>query len=297
MTDDDRIARIRHFNRVITRRLGALEASFLGGGLSLGKARLLYEIGSGVSEVRQLRAELGLDSGQMSRMLRSLETKRFIETVADPADARARVVRVTRAGRDKLDELESKTNEGVQSWLTALSPPLQSRFQAATEEIVHLLSASEVSIRPEDPCSAEACWCIEKFFRELAARFDTGFDPLLTASASPAEMTPPKGFFLLARLPDRPVGCVGFKKLGGDGKIVEIKRMWVSPDLRGLGVARRLLAALEARARKTRVKVLRLSTNGALPEAQAFYRASGFHEIPLFDDDPYAQLALEKHLD
>jgi len=294
---DDRIARIRNFNRVITRRLGVLEASFLGGGLSLGKARLLYEIASGVTEVRQLRAKLGLDSGQMSRMLRSLEHKRLIETVADPADARARVVRVTRAGRAKLDKLESKTNEGVEAWLSALSPALQARFVAATEEIVHLLDASEISIRPEDPQSDEARWCLEQFFQELAARFETGFDPRLTASATPAEMTPPNGIFLLATLPDRPVGCVAFKRLSDDGKIAEIKRMWVSPSMRGLGVARRLLLSLEAQARQAGAKVLRLSTNGALTEAQTFYRASGFYEIPLFDDDPYAQLALEKRLD
>src|SRR5262245_47325517 len=113
---DDRIAHIRHFNRIITRRLGALDGSFLGSGVSLGKARLLYEIANGMVEVQRLRAKLDLDSGQMSRMLRALETQGLIVTAVNPADARARVLELTRAGRAKLAELERRTEEGVRSW-------------------------------------------------------------------------------------------------------------------------------------------------------------------------------------
>jgi DNA-binding MarR family transcriptional regulator/GNAT superfamily N-acetyltransferase len=293
---DDRIARIRAFNRVITRRLGALDASFLGCGLSLGKARLLYEIGSGVNEVRRLRAQLGLDSGHMSRMLRSLEKRRLVETTVDAADARARIVRLTKAGRAKLDELDRKSNEGAQSWLAPLGEERQVELQAAMDEVVRLLTASEVAIAPEDPRSETAAWCFDQFFRELDARFAGGFDPGLTASASPAEIMPPNGAFLVATLPGQPVGCAALK-LSDRGKVGEVKRMWVSQEVRGLGVGRRLLESLEALARRSGVARLRLSTNRSLVEAQALYRASGFHEVDLFDDDPYAQLAFEKLLD
>src|SRR5262249_7395895 len=113
----DPIQRIRRFNRAITRRIGALDDSFLGAGLSLGKARLLYEIGNGVCELRRLRERLGLDSGHMSRLLRSLERKRLISTSPDPKDARARVTRLTKTGRAKLKELEGKTTDAARSWL------------------------------------------------------------------------------------------------------------------------------------------------------------------------------------
>ncbi|HEX4956311.1 MAG TPA: bifunctional helix-turn-helix transcriptional regulator/GNAT family N-acetyltransferase [Thermoanaerobaculia bacterium] len=292
----DRIANIRSFNRTITRRLGALEGSFLGGGLSLGLARLLFEIGSGVGEVRRLRAELGLDSGHMSRMLRSLETKGLIETSVDAGDARARVVRLTKKGRAKLDELEGKSNEGAESWLAPLSGDLQERLEAAMAEVERLLAASEISIGVEDPASEAAAWCVGQFFDELAARFPGGFDPGLTASASPDETRPPAGYFLLARLPDQPVGCAALK-LSEGGRIGEVKRMWVAPRVRGLGLGRRLLEAVEEQARQAGVQVLRLSTNSSLTEAQSLYLASGYREIPPFDDDPYAQLAFEKRLD
>jgi DNA-binding MarR family transcriptional regulator/GNAT superfamily N-acetyltransferase len=293
---EDLIAQIRFFNRVITRRIGALDTSFLGCGLSLGKARLLFEIGAGVTEVRRLRAELGLDSGYMSRMLRSLEKKRLIETSVDTADARARIVLLTKAGKAKLNQLERKSDEGAQSWLAPLSGGRQAQLQAAMAEVVRILKASEISIQLEDPRSDAAVWCIHQFFRELEARFDSGFDPGLTTSASPAETTPPGGFFLLATLPNQPVGCAALK-LSDRGTIGEVKRMWVSHEVRGLGVGRRLLESLEVRARQSGVELLRLETNRSLTEAQTLYRASGFREVDLFDDEPYAHLAFEKRLD
>jgi DNA-binding MarR family transcriptional regulator/GNAT superfamily N-acetyltransferase len=293
---DERIAQIRLFNRVITRRIGALDTSFLGAGLSLGKARLLFEIASGVTEVRRLREVLGLDSGHMSRMLRSLENKRLIETSVDAEDGRARNVLLTKAGRAKLNQLERKSDEGALSWLAPLSEGLQTRLQAAMAEVVRILKASEVTIQPEDPRSDAAVWCIEQFFQELRSRFEAGFDPDLTVSANPVEITPPNGFFLLATLPGQPVGCAALK-LSDGGAVGEVKRMWVSQEVRGLGVGRRLLEAVEARARKSGVKLLRLSTNRTLTEAQTLYRANGFAQIELFDDEPYAHLAFAKRLD
>jgi DNA-binding MarR family transcriptional regulator/N-acetylglutamate synthase-like GNAT family acetyltransferase len=292
---DDRIARIRNFNRVITRRLGALDSSFLGCGVSLGKARLLFEIANGIVGVQKLRAKLGFDSGQMSRMLRSLEKGRLIETSVDPADARARILKLTRTGKAKLNELERKADEGAQSWLAPLSVKLQVELQAAMAEVVRILKASEVVIQLEDPRSDAAGWCLDQFFRELNARFDAGFDPGLATSASPEEVTPPAGYFLLATLLKQPVGCAALK-LSKKERIGEIKRMWVSEELRGLGIGRRLLESLELRAQRSGVKLLRLSTNRSLNEAQKLYRASGYEEAPVFDDEPYAHLAFEKHL-
>ena len=91
-----------------------------------------------------------------------------------------------------------------------------------------------------------------------------------------------------------PLGCVGLK---GTGKQwAEIKRLWVSPAARGLGVARRLMDAAEATARELSIPVLRLDTNRALPEAMQLYRASGWTEIPRFNDDPYPDTFFEKRL-
>jgi ribosomal protein S18 acetylase RimI-like enzyme len=202
---------------------------------------------------------------------------------------------LTRAGKAKLAELDGKSNDGAESWLAPLSAANQARLQAAMAEVERLLKASEIVVRLEDPGSAVATWCLEQFFRELGGRFEGGFDPDRTKPAGAEEMTPPRGCFLVATLPDQPVGCGGLK-LDPKSGIGEIKRMWVSPDVRGLGVGRRLLDALEGRARESGVELLRLETNRSLVEAQALYRTSGYTETRLFDDEPYAHLAFEKRL-
>ena len=66
------IQQIRAFNRTVTRRLGVLNEKYLGRDRPLAESRLLFEIGSEGAEVRELRARLGLDSGFLSRMLRTL---------------------------------------------------------------------------------------------------------------------------------------------------------------------------------------------------------------------------------
>src|SRR5262249_13141251 len=131
MSDRDRVAHIRHFNRVVTRRLGALDGSFLGTGVSLGKARVLYEIADGTGGVQHLRTRLDIGAGQMSRMLRALERLGLVRTSVDRDDARARVLELTREGRAKLGELERKTERGLEEWLAPLSARLRDELQSA----------------------------------------------------------------------------------------------------------------------------------------------------------------------
>ncbi len=146
----------------------------------------------------------------------------------------------------------------------------------------------------EEPTSTDARWCIEQYYSELNARFETGFNPSLSISADAHELTPPAGVLLIARLGARPVGCGALKfHLGAPA---ELKRMWVAPEARGIGIGRRLLQELERHARDTGVEVLRLETNGALSEAIALYRSSGYGEVAAFNDEPYAHHWFEKRL-
>lgn len=157
-----------------------------------------------------------------------------------------------------------------------------------------MAAQTDIALAPEDPTSADALFCLERYFAELAVRFEGGFDPGRGGAEADREMAPPTGLFLVARREGAPVGCAGLK-LHPDGT-AEIKRMWVSPDARGLGLARRMLRALEDHAREAGATRLRLDTNGALKEAQALYRREGFAEIPRFNDNPYAHHWFEKEL-
>jgi len=160
--------------------------------------------------------------------------------------------------------------------------------------VARLPEIRAVTIAVEPPSSADAHWCVGQYFAELDRRFSSGFDPGHSIAADIAELTPPAGWLLLARLHDEPVGCGALRvDPGGFG---EIKRVWVAPRVRGHGLSRRLLSAVEALAREAGLGVVRLDTNEALAEAQTLYRSSGYAEIARFNDNPYAHHWFEKRL-
>ena len=136
--------------------------------------------------------------------------------------------------------------------------------------------------------------CFARYFEELDRRFETGFDLARSNRADVADLTPPAGLVLIARLRGDPVGC-GALKLHDDG-VAELKRMWVAPRARGLGLGTRLLGELESRALAGGSRVARLETNRSLVEAIAMYRRAGYREVPAFNDEPYAHHWFEKTL-
>jgi GNAT superfamily N-acetyltransferase len=152
----------------------------------------------------------------------------------------------------------------------------------------------QVQVTVCDPRHPDARRCLQGYLGELAHRFDGGFDPARSISADDHELTPPAGLFLVATRRGEPVGC-GALKFHRDAP-AEIKRMWVAPAARGLGLGRRLLAELEAHAAAHGVRVLRLETNRTLAEAISLYRTSGYREVAAFNDEPYAHLWFEKAL-
>jgi len=151
-----------------------------------------------------------------------------------------------------------------------------------------------VSFAVEDPTTRDARWCLEQYFAELDTRFDAGFDPARSIPADAHELVPPAGALIVARLGEQPIGC-GAIKLHGEAP-AELKRMWVAPTARGLGVGRRMLHELEQYARGAGVRVVRLETNRTLTEAIALYRRSGYVEVAAFNTEPYAHHWFEKRL-
>lgn len=289
----DAVAQVRRFNRTVTQQAGALYGDFLGRERSLGASRLLFEIGRDGVEVRRLRARLDLDSGYLSRLLRSLEAERLIRTGPSPRDARVRIVALTAAGHKELVLLNRLSDRAARSLLNGLSPSQRAALTSAMSTVERLLLASAVRLEVVNPRAPAARCCIEQYFEELAARFDAGFDPARSISADAAELSPPRGYFVLATLNGDPVGCGALKCHPDFG---EIKRMWVAPSSRGMGLGQQILERLEGLARKRRIPLLRLETNRALTEAQALYRAAGYREVSPFNDEPYAHHWFEKQL-
>jgi len=288
------IEQVRSFNRSVTQTVGALQHDYLGRHRPLGESRLLFEIGIDGATATELRQRLGLDSGYLSRLLRSLERQGLVETLPLTQDGRVRHAGLTRKGQAELDSLNQDSDELARSILAPLNEGQRERLAVAMSEVERLLSASAVVIRPEPATRAAAQYCLGEYYRELGERFDSGFDPELSLVPSLAEFAPPRGTFLVARLHGRPVGCGGLKPISAEAAY--LKRMWIAPSARGLGLARRLLRALEESARAMGYSVVRLETNKALTEAQQLYRSSGYREVKPFNDERYAHHWFEKVL-
>ena len=291
---DEAVAALRSFNRTVAERIGALTDQFLGRGRPMGESRALWEIGLEGTELRSMRARLGIDSGYASRVLRALERERLIRITPDDHDRRVRFIRLTDRGRRERAELDRRADGVAQGFLDPLTVAQRARLVAAATEVERLLMASMVVLDVEDASTPDARWCIGQYFAELDARFDSGFEPARSISANAEELTPPAGLLVIARLRGRPVGCGALKF--HPGAPAELKRMWVAQDIRGLGVGRRLLTELEAQAAKAGARMIRLETNRSLIEAIRLYRENGYSEVERFNDEPYADHWFEKEL-
>ena len=287
------LEQVRSFNRVVTQSIGALHDRYLSSSLPLGEARVLWEIGDGC-EVRELRARLDLDSGYLSRLLRSLEGARLVTVRPSPLDRRVRSIHPTTAGRRERDLLDRRSDDLAASLIGPLSEAQRERLAAAMAEVERLLTAGLVRIDVVDPENLAATYCLREYYAELGRRFDDGWDEAIGVAATPEQLRPPSGLFAVATLHGTAVGCGALKFHGP--RPAELKRMWVAPSTRGLGLGRRLLAELEGLAREHGARTVRLETNRNLKEAIALYRSAGYREVPPFNDEPYAHHWFEKRL-
>ncbi|HEY3542578.1 MAG TPA: helix-turn-helix domain-containing GNAT family N-acetyltransferase [Gaiellaceae bacterium] len=288
------VGRVRSFNRLVTQSVGALHHRYLSRRLPLGEARLLWEIGHDGCDVRTLRARLDLDSGYLSRLLRRLEDAGFVSVRPSDGDRRVRTVRLTAAGRRERAELDRRSDELARALLAPLGESQRQRLVTAMAEVERLLTAGLVQIDVVDPESPDAAYCLGEYYAELGRRFDDGFDHGVSLAATPEQLRLPAGLFVVARLHGEPVGCGGLKFHGGEP--AELKRMWVGPDARGVGLGRRLLVELERLAAEHGVRALRLETNKNLTEAIALYRSAGWAEVAPFNDERYAHHWFEKRV-
>jgi|tagenome__1003787_1003787.scaffolds.fasta_scaffold20989805_3 DNA-binding MarR family transcriptional regulator/GNAT superfamily N-acetyltransferase len=288
------VEQVRSFNRRVTQTVGALHDHYLGRNRPLGESRLLFEIGTAGATASELRARLALDSGYLSRLLRSVERQGFVATKPDEEDRRVRRAQLTAAGQRELAILNRDSDRLAASILAPLNDAQRAKLTAAMGEVERLLSASAVRVDEVAPDSRAAEYCLSHYFAELAARFEAGFDPAQSLAPTLEGFAAPDGTFLVMRLDGELVGCGGFKR--DAARTAYLKRMWIARSARGLGLGRRLLTELEAKARTLGYRTIRLETQKSLTEAQQLYRSSGYREVPPFNDEPYAHHWFEKPL-
>lgn len=290
----DHSREVRRLSRIVIQRLGAFQDIFLYRDRAPAEIRLIFQIGPEGADLRDLRKQLGVDAGYLSRMLRSLEEQQLVTIAKRTGDGRQRRVELTPAGMAEFTKYDRLSDELAASIIAPLTPDERGRLVAALAETDRLMLLAGVDVRLEPPVSRDARRCVNQYFQELAARIEGGFDPALSDRVDPDDLMPPKGCVLLARIEGNPVGCGALQRV--DETTGEMKRMWTAPSARRIGVARRILRRLEATARGWKLETVRVTINRNMSEVRAFLRAEGFREVEPFNAEPYADYWFEKAL-
>jgi GNAT superfamily N-acetyltransferase len=153
----------------------------------------------------------------------------------------------------------------------------------------------DLKLEPTSLDDPDALGLFDPFIREADGPLDVELDiEAEIAAGPPRDLTPPGGVLLLARLDGEPAGLGGVRHLETD--VAEVKTMYVDPAHRGRGLARAILAELEAIARAHGCRATRLDTSDYLTGAVALYRAAGYREVPAYNDNIKANLWFERQL-
>jgi ribosomal protein S18 acetylase RimI-like enzyme len=227
-------------------------------------------------------------------VLRALERDGLVVVESGEHDRRVRTARLTDKGRRERKLLDRRSDALARSLLEPLDVHQRSQLVEAMERVERLLTATLVTVVPVDPSHPDAVHCLEAYFSELDRRVEGGFEAGRSRTYALDDVRPPHGIVLVAYLDGRAIGAGSLKS--GGMKPPEIKRLWVDPAARGLGVGRRLLERLEERAALTGARTVRLDTNKSLTEAIALYRATGYVEVSPFNDETYADFWFSKRV-
>jgi DNA-binding MarR family transcriptional regulator/GNAT superfamily N-acetyltransferase len=281
---DQAIGAYRRFTRFYTRILGLLGEELLKGGRSLTEARVLYELGAaGRTSASEIAAELNLDPGYLSRVLRKLERERLLTRAPSPSDARHSVLRLTRKGKTTFAALDRFSNEQARGALERLSPLKCATVVRSMQAVEDALAAEEPSrapfvLRPHRP--GDMGWVVSRqsvlyaqeygwdgTYEALAARvvvdFIENFDPRCDRCWIAERNGEPLGAIFLVRHPEQQ----------GTAKL---RLLHVEASARGMGLGRALVGECVAFARTAGYKKMTLWTQSILHAAHRIYQQAGF---------------------
>ncbi len=238
---------------------------------------------------RRWRAALRhvITSGQVNREFSPGDAAQITFVLAGLLDGLAPLLAI-RATGVSASKVES-------TWLAEAARLLGSGFDSRALRPAAATGPSDVTFEVVDPHAATAQWAMTQYFDELDRRFVGGFEPGDASTTGAALMGAPTGAFVVAHRDGVPVACGGVQQV--DESTGEIKRMWVHPDARGIGLGLAMLACLEAQVARLGYQRVVLDTNGVLTEAITMYERAGYHAIERYNANQYAMHWFAKHLE
>lgn len=280
---DDAVLAVRRFNRFFTRFVGALDADFLDSGMSLAEARILFEIAHREPcFAGDLQAELDLDAGFVSRVLRRFEGRGWIGRKRPDNDARRRSIELTQLGRHLFKKLDGRQRREVEATLHRLGKPDRLRLVAALKSAEHLLAARETREFAIRPFRAGDMGLIASR-QSVLYREEYGWS--VNIEINEGEVTTN---FLRNFKPGREQcwvaesnGCMaGSIFLTDEGNsLARLRLLYVEPAFQGYGIGDALVSTCVAFARSVGYERITLWTHSILGTARRIYARHGFRIV------------------
>lgn len=287
----ERVEAVRSFNRFYTNVIGVLRADLLRTRYSLTEARVIVELGARESSaVTDLRRDLDIDAGYLSRILARFESDRLISRGRSDADARRQVIRLTDLGRAEREMLASRAVADIERLLSGLTDEDQRRLTGAMAAIRTILGNGAghetFTLRPLGP--GDCGWVVHRhgvlYAREYG--WDESFEALVAGvvadylkrrtAGGPGETQEPGEDAWIAELDGERVGCVFCMRKPDEPRVAQLRLLLVEPGARGLGVGARLVGECVAYARRAGYEQMMLWTNDVLTDARRLYERVGF---------------------
>jgi len=280
---EDRVAGVRRFTRFYTRRIGVLHEGLLGSPLSLAEGRVIWELAQRVrATASELAAELGLDSGYLSRILAGFEQCGLIERRPSEDDGRRVIIALNEAGKALYATIDARSREAVAALLGELDAADQVRLVAALEVAEQLLALGRKPagpayiLRPPEP--GDFGWIIHRHGALYAEEYglDQTFEALVAriAAAFIENFDAARERCWIAERQGAVAGAVLLVE--ENEEVAKLRLLYVEPAARGLGIGSRLVAECIRFARQRRYRKLTLWTNDVLVAARHIYQAAGF---------------------
>jgi DNA-binding MarR family transcriptional regulator/GNAT superfamily N-acetyltransferase len=280
--DADRVAALRAFTRSYTALLGVLDEGLLHSPYSVTEARVIFELAQReLTHVADLRRDLGIDAGYMSRITARLEADGLVRRERSLTDARRQVLRLTEQGRAVFDMLDARAAEQATQLLAGMPDPVQRRVVAAMDTIRaafadQATSPSTVVLRA--PAPGDLGWVVARHGAQYAAEYgwDDTFEGLVARIVGDfaADHDPRREAAWVAEIDGEPVGCVFC--VAADETTAQLRLLLVEATARGRGVGRRLVDQCVRFARRAGYRSIVLWTNDVLVSARRIYEAAGF---------------------
>ena len=277
-----RVDAVRRFNRFYTRRIGALQAGYLGSPFPLPQARVLYELGQrGEATASELGADLDLDLGYLSRLVQGLRRRGLVQGEPSKEDARRVRLSLSARGRKAFQSLDARSREEVAAMLGKLARPEQERLVGALQAVEAVLERKpgEITLRAHRP--GDMGWVVHAHGRFYAEEFgwDERFEALVADIAAAFIKNFDKGRerCWIAEMDGETVGSVFVVR--ESKTTAKLRLLIVDPRARGRGLGKRLVDECIQFARAKGYRRLVLWTQSNLAAARAIYRKAGFRKV------------------